>query len=61
MIIRFIGLSDGVDTQIKRTRNQEINALVNQWYAEDISIKVKDTLKIKRETEILSAAFRHRL
>lgn len=49
--IRFIGLSDGVDTSDKANKkSREINALVNQWYAEDISIKVKDTLKIKRET-----------
>lgn len=49
--VRFIGLSDGVDTADKANKkSREINALVNQWYAEDISVKVKDALKIKRET-----------
>jgi len=49
--VRFIGLSDGVDTADKANKkSREINALVNQWYAEDISMKVRDALKIKRET-----------
>lgn len=49
--IRFIGLSDGTDTADNANKkSREINALVNQWYAEDISNKVKYALKIKRET-----------
>ncbi|HEX3031734.1 MAG TPA: recombinase family protein, partial [Bacillota bacterium] len=40
--VRFIGLTDGTDTADKSNKkSREINALVNQWYAEDISTKVR--------------------
>jgi len=48
--VRFIGLSDGSDTADKANKkSREINALVNQWYAEDISNKIRAVFKTKRE------------
>ena len=36
--IRFIGVVDGVDTAQKYGRKaRQINALVNEWYSEDLS------------------------
>lgn len=47
--VRFIGLTDGSDTADKANKkSREINALVNQWYAEDISNKVRAAFKTKR-------------
>jgi len=47
--VRFIGLSDGSDTHdLSNKKSREINALVNQWYAEDISSKVRAAFKTKR-------------
>ncbi|HEX3030765.1 MAG TPA: recombinase family protein, partial [Bacillota bacterium] len=48
--VRFIGLTDGTDTADKSNKkSREINALVNQWYAEDISTKVRAAFKTKQE------------
>ena len=47
--IRFIGVSDGVDTaddNNKKTR--QINGLVNEWYCEDLSKNVRSAFHAKK-------------
>lgn len=47
--IRFIGVSDGVDTaddNNKKTR--QINGLVNEWYCEDLSKNVRSAFRAKK-------------
>lgn len=56
--VRFIGLTDGSDTADKgNKKSREINALVNQWYAEDISNKVRAAFKTKREAGSFIGSF----
>ncbi|MTI67508.1 MAG: DUF4368 domain-containing protein [Firmicutes bacterium] len=48
--IRFISVTDNVDTQNKgNKKSRQINGLVNEWYCEDISEAIKATFKVKRE------------
>lgn len=48
--IRFIGLVDNADTDIKgNKKSRQINGLVNEWYLEDLSENIKSVLKNKRE------------
>ncbi len=47
--IRFIGLVDNADTDIKgNKKSRQINGLVNEWYLEDLSDNIKLVLKAKR-------------
>ena len=48
--IRFIGLVDNADTNVKgNKKSRQINGLVNEWYLEDLSDNIKSVLKSKRE------------
>lgn len=48
--IRFIGLVDNADTDIKgNKKSRQINGLVNEWYLEDLSENIKSVLKNKRK------------
>ena len=48
--IRFIGLADNADTDIKgNKKSRQINGLVNEWYLEDLSENIKSVLRSKRE------------
>jgi len=48
--IRFISLTDHVDTAIKGgKKSRQINGLINEWYCEDLSENVKAVIKAKRE------------
>ena len=48
--IRFIGLVDNADTEVKgNKKSRQINGLVNEWYLEDLSENIKSILKSKRE------------
>ena len=48
--IRFIGLVDNADTEVKgNKKSRQINGLVNEWYLEDLSDNIKSILKSKRE------------
>lgn len=48
--IRFIGLSDNADTANKgNKKSRQINALVNEWYLEDLSNNVRAGLTIMRQ------------
>lgn len=48
--IRFISLTDNVDTAVKGgKKSRQINGLINEWYCEDLSENVKAVIKAKRE------------
>jgi len=48
--IRFISLTDHVDTAVKGgKKSRQINGLINEWYCEDLSENVKAVIKAKRE------------
>ncbi len=48
--IRFIGVVDNVDTQIKGNKKaRQINSLVNEWYIEDLSENIRAVFKKKME------------
>lgn len=48
--IRFIGLVDNADTNVKgNKKSRQINGLVNEWYLEDLSENIKSILKSKRQ------------
>lgn len=47
--IRFIGLVDNADTNVKgNKKSRQINGLVNEWYLEDLSENLKEVLAAKR-------------
>lgn len=48
--IRFIGLVDNADTDIEgNKKSRQINALVNEWYLEDMSKSIKSVLTNRRK------------
>lgn len=48
--IRFIGVVDGVDTYEKSGKKaRQINALVNEWYSEDLSESIRAVYKRKMQ------------
>lgn len=48
--IRFIGVVDGVDTDEKAGKKaRQINALVNEWYSEDLSVNIRAVYKRKMQ------------
>lgn len=55
--IRFIGVVDGVDTSQKSGKKaRQINALVNEWYSEDLSESIRSVYQRKmRNGEYLGA------
>lgn len=51
--IRFVGLVDNADTNIKgNKKSRQINGLVNEWYLEDLSENIKSVKKNQREKGI---------
>ncbi len=56
--IRFIGLVDNVDTEIlENKKSRQINALVNEWYLEDMSLNIRKTLRSKKENGLYTGPF----
>ena len=55
--IRFIGVVDHVDTDIKGNKKaRQINALINEWYVEDLSENIRSVFKSKmRQGQYLGA------
>lgn len=48
--IRFIGVVDNVDTNIKGNKKaRQINGLINEWYCEDLSENIRSVFKAKME------------
>lgn len=56
--IRFIGVIDNVDTNIKgNKKSRQINGLVNEWYLEDLSENIKSVFRKKMEDGQFLGAF----
>lgn len=55
--IRFIGVVDHIDTDIKGNKKaRQINALINEWYVEDLSENIKSVFRSKmRQGQYLGA------
>ena len=48
--IRFIGLTDHVDTNVRGNKKaRQIYGLINEWYSEDLSENIKSVLRRKME------------
>lgn len=48
--IRFIGVVDNVDTNIKGNKKaRQINGLINEWYSEDLSENIRSVFRSKME------------
>lgn len=48
--IRFISIVDNVNTSIKgNKKSQQINALINEWYCEDLSENIRMVFKKKMQ------------
>ena len=48
--IRFISVVDNADTQVRSNKkSRQINALVNEWYLEDLSDNIRSVLTAKRK------------
>ena len=46
--IRFVGKVDNADTVVKgNKKSRQINGLINEWYLEDLSENIRDTIKDK--------------
>lgn len=56
--IRFIGVVDYVDTDIKgNKKSRQINSLINEWYLDDLSENIRAVYKHKMELGEFMAAF----
>lgn len=56
--IRFIGIVDNADTaNIGNKKQRQINGLINEWYLEDTSINIRETLRNKRENGQFTGSF----
>lgn len=56
--IRFIGVVDNVDTNIKGNKKaRQINGLINEWYLEDLSENIKSVFRKKMEDGQFLGAF----
>lgn len=48
--VRFIGTVDNADTDIDgNKKSRQINGLVNEWYLEDLSRNIRETLRHKKQ------------
>lgn len=46
--IRFVGMVDNADTVVKgNKKSRQINGLINEWYLEDLSDNIRDTIRDK--------------
>lgn len=56
--IRFIGLVDNADTDNEENKkSRQINGLVNEWYLEDTSKNIKETLRNKKKAGLYTGSF----
>lgn len=56
--VRFIGVVDNADTEIAENKKQrQVNALVNEWYLEDLSQNIRKTLRHKNSEGKSTAPF----
>lgn len=56
--VRFIGVIDHTDTNdAGNKRSRQVNALVNEWYVEEVSENIRRTLQHKREQGQFTGSF----
>jgi DNA invertase Pin-like site-specific DNA recombinase len=56
--IRFVSVVDNVDTHVSSNRKtRQVNALVNEWYIEDLSKNVKMTMHHQRKQGMYVSSF----
>ena len=56
--IRYIGVVDNTDNaNIQNLKQRQINALVDEWYIQDLSANVRATLRTKRKQGLFVGAF----
>lgn len=56
--VRFVGVVDNADTEIAGNKKQrQVNALVNEWYLEDLSGNIRKTLRHKNSEGKSTAPF----
>ena len=56
--IRFLALADHVDTEVKGNKKaRQINALINEWYLEDLSENIRMGLNHKRQQGLHIGSF----
>jgi len=56
--IRFIGLTDNIDTNVKGNKKaRQIYGLINEWYSEDLSHNIRSVFKKKMEDGQFIGAF----
>ena len=56
--IRFISLTDNVDTNVKGNKKaRQINGLINEWYSEDLSENIRAVFRRKMESGQYLGAF----
>lgn len=56
--VRFIGVVDNVDTNIKGNKKaRQINGLINEWYSEDLSENIRTVFRAKMEKGEFLGAF----
>lgn len=56
--VRFVSIVDNADTNNKYNKKQrQINGLVNEWYLDELSDNIKQSLKNKREDGLFMGSF----
>lgn len=56
--VRFIGVVDNADSaNATNKKARQINGLINEWYLEDVSENIRETLKHKREKGEFTGSF----
>lgn len=56
--VRFVSVVDNADTDVKgNKKSRQINGLVNEWYLEDLSQNVRQSLQNKREDGLFLGSF----
>ncbi len=56
--VRFISIVDNADTNVRENKKaRQINGLINEWYLEDLSRDIRDSLQNKREDGLFLGSF----
>ncbi len=56
--VRFVSIVDNADTSIQyNKKSRQINGLINEWYLDDLSQNIKQSLKNKREDGLFMGSF----
>ena len=56
--VRFVSIVDNADTNIEANKkSRQINGLINEWYLEDLSKNIKNSLNNKRDDGLYMGSF----